>query len=85
MQYRATLGMEEIHDKAMRTAPDDKSTPDPPSCWHRPKRLQFFAAILLMILNIVNVFMIAFVGQIKEEGPDGNMMAIAPPTPAAVG
>ncbi|XP_072013975.1 uncharacterized protein [Amphiura filiformis] len=76
-KYRATLGMEEQHDKALRS---DAKELDPPSCWHRPKRLQFFAAIMLMILNIVNVFIIAFAGQIKGGSPDDA----PPPTAATV-
>ena len=68
--------MEEQHDKALRVA--DPKDLEPASCWHRPKRLQFFAAILLMVLNIVNVFIIAFAGQINSSGPSGSSDSAAP-------
>ena len=37
------------------------------SCWCSPKVLLFFAAVLLMVLNVVNMFIIAFAGQVSDQ------------------
>ena len=41
------------------------------SCWCSPKVLLFFAAVLLMVLNVVNMFIIAFAGQVSEGETNG--------------